>query len=185
MHRTIQQGGQVVVLGTGHADGGLRGLAGGQYRSVLHVPLVSDGSCAGGSGGGSGLQTAGFVGVPGAGTGGHFKACQVQALGGPFQGVSGWLRHDLQFLFREHTRPTDLGQQSWGSPLSSGHCRDNPDVQMRFLYSEPLAHQIYAAADMLLVPSMFEPCGLTQVGGAGRAQLSPDRSVGIERCCCC
>jgi len=38
---------------------------------------------------------------------------------------------------------------------------------MRFMYSEALAHQIYAAADMLLVPSMFEPCGLTQV-----------------RCCC-
>ena len=35
---------------------------------------------------------------------------------------------------------------------------------MRFMYSEALAHQIYAAADMLLVPSMFEPCGLTQVG---------------------
>ena len=38
---------------------------------------------------------------------------------------------------------------------------------MRFLYSEPLAHQIYAAADLLLVPSMFEPCGLTQARGAG------------------
>ena len=44
-------------------------------------------------------------------------------------------------------------------------CRDNPDVQMKFMYSETLAHQIYAAADMLLVPSLFEPCGLTQVGG--------------------
>jgi starch synthase len=72
VHRTIELGGQFVVLGTGHADSGLRNLAGGQYR-------------------------------------------------------------------------------------------DNPDVQMRFMYSEALAHQIYAAADMLLVPSMFEPCGLTQV----------------------
>lgn len=34
-----------------------------------------------------------------------------------------------------------------------------------FAYDEPLSHIIYAAADMLLVPSMFEPCGLTQVGG--------------------
>ena len=33
-----------------------------------------------------------------------------------------------------------------------------------FAYDEPLSHIIYAAADMLLVPSMFEPCGLTQVG---------------------
>lgn len=33
------------------------------------------------------------------------------------------------------------------------------------MYSESLAHQIYAAADIILVPSMFEPCGLTQMIG--------------------
>ena len=32
-----------------------------------------------------------------------------------------------------------------------------------FCYDEPLSHLIYAACDILLVPSMFEPCGLTQV----------------------
>ena len=32
-----------------------------------------------------------------------------------------------------------------------------------FAYDEPLSHLVYAAADMLLVPSMFEPCGLTQM----------------------
>ena len=30
-------------------------------------------------------------------------------------------------------------------------------------YNEALAHQIYAGADALLVPSLFEPCGLTQL----------------------
>ncbi len=30
-------------------------------------------------------------------------------------------------------------------------------------YDESLAHQIYAGADSLLVPSLFEPCGLTQL----------------------
>ncbi len=36
---------------------------------------------------------------------------------------------------------------------------------IRFIhgYSEPLAHQMYAAADFLVMPSRFEPCGLNQM----------------------
>ena len=30
-------------------------------------------------------------------------------------------------------------------------------------FNEPLAHRIYAGADMILIPSRFEPCGLTQM----------------------
>ena len=32
-----------------------------------------------------------------------------------------------------------------------------------FCYDEPLSHLIYAACDIICVPSLFEPCGLTQV----------------------
>ncbi len=32
-----------------------------------------------------------------------------------------------------------------------------------FTYDEPLSHLIYAGCDLIVVPSMFEPCGLTQV----------------------
>ena len=42
--------------------------------------------------------------------------------------------------------------------------RQYPDrARCCFSYDEPLSHLIYAGADMLLVPSIFEPCGLTQM----------------------
>lgn len=41
--------------------------------------------------------------------------------------------------------------------------RDNPHVHFHFLFDEKLAHLTYAAADCILVPSLFEPCGLTQM----------------------
>lgn len=31
------------------------------------------------------------------------------------------------------------------------------------MYSERLSHQLFGAADIVLVPSNFEPCGLTQM----------------------
>ncbi|CAG9460980.1 unnamed protein product [Pedinophyceae sp. YPF-701] len=37
------------------------------------------------------------------------------------------------------------------------------DVRLMLLYSEALSRLIYAAADIVVVPSMFEPCGLTQM----------------------
>ncbi|MGO9391697.1 glycogen synthase GlgA [Rhodoblastus sp.] len=41
---------------------------------------------------------------------------------------------------------------------------ESPDrIAARFGYAEDLAHMIQAGADMLLVPSRFEPCGLTQL----------------------
>lgn len=41
--------------------------------------------------------------------------------------------------------------------------RNHPQVAIHLEYDEALAHQIYAALDFLIVPSHFEPCGLTQM----------------------
>lgn len=42
--------------------------------------------------------------------------------------------------------------------------RQYPDrARLWFAYDEPLSHLIYAGCDMFLVPSVFEPCGLTQM----------------------
>ena len=38
-------------------------------------------------------------------------------------------------------------------------------VSVTLGYSEPLAHRLFGAGDVTLVPSLFEPCGLTQMYG--------------------
>jgi starch synthase len=40
---------------------------------------------------------------------------------------------------------------------------ENKNIAIFIEYDEALAHQIFAAADMIIIPSMFEPCGLTQL----------------------
>lgn len=37
------------------------------------------------------------------------------------------------------------------------------NIHLRFGYDEALSHRMYAAADFLLMPSRFEPCGLNQM----------------------
>lgn len=43
------------------------------------------------------------------------------------------------------------------------HFDDHPCVNLILHHNEELAHLIYAASDMFIVPSLFEPCGLTQM----------------------
>jgi starch synthase len=40
---------------------------------------------------------------------------------------------------------------------------DHPHCHLELTYNEELAHLIYAGADMMLIPSLYEPCGLTQM----------------------
>ncbi|CAN1227447.1 Probable starch synthase 4, chloroplastic/amyloplastic [Linum grandiflorum] len=41
--------------------------------------------------------------------------------------------------------------------------RKNGNVRLILKYDEALSHSIYAASDMFIIPSVFEPCGLTQM----------------------
>jgi len=40
---------------------------------------------------------------------------------------------------------------------------DHPNVHLILHHQEEMAHLIFAASDMFIVPSIFEPCGLTQL----------------------
>lgn len=55
---------------------------------------------------------------------------------------------------------------------------NNPDVHLELGFNEELSHLIYAGADMIVVPSNFEPCGLTQMIGLMYGTVPIVRGVG-------
>ena len=71
--------------------------------------------------------------------------------------------------------PTLLAQGGQLALLGSGDrgleeafraiARDQPDVAVTIGFDEALSHRMIAGADAILVPSRFEPCGLTQLYG--------------------
>ncbi len=53
-----------------------------------------------------------------------------------------------------------------------------PEVTFINRFNEELAHEIYAASDFLLIPSKFEPCGLTQMVAMRYGTLPIARDTG-------
>ncbi|MBD2296807.1 glycogen synthase GlgA [Anabaena sphaerica FACHB-251] len=55
---------------------------------------------------------------------------------------------------------------------------NNPDLHLELGFNEELSHLIYAGADMIVVPSNYEPCGLTQMIGLKYGTVPIVRAVG-------
>ncbi|HEY9848460.1 MAG TPA: glycogen synthase GlgA [Leptolyngbyaceae cyanobacterium] len=83
------------------------------------------------------------------------KGAQFVLLGSATEpGLNSWFRHEKDYL------------------------NDNPDAHIELGFNEELSHLIYAGADMIVVPSNYEPCGLTQMIGLKYGTVPIVRGVG-------
>ncbi|KAM7264050.1 hypothetical protein ACFE04_001733 [Oxalis oulophora] len=58
------------------------------------------------------------------------------------------------------------------------HSTHGDRARLCLSYDEPLSHLIYAGADFILVPSIFEPCGLTQLTAMRYGSIPVVRKTG-------
>ncbi len=54
------------------------------------------------------------------------------------------------------------GEEGYHHSLAA-MCEQYPNLHVTFGYDEIFSHRLYAAGDFLLMPSLFEPCGLSQM----------------------
>jgi len=70
------------------------------------------------------------------------------------------LEHGAQFVLLGSSPSPQINQRF--SQLKR-MLNEHPDCHLELGYNEELAHLIYAGSDLMLVPSVYEPCGLTQM----------------------
>lgn len=77
-----------------------------------------------------------------------------------FDAVPYCLNHGCQFVLLGSGPHRHINEAFW---RLKQQFNDHPDCHIEVGYNEELAHLIYAGSDLLLVPSEYEPCGLTQL----------------------
>lgn len=85
------------------------------------------------------------------------------------------LERGAQFVLLGSSPYQGINNDFWGLKRM---LNDSPDCHLEIGFNEELSHLIYAGADMMLVPSRFEPCGLTQMVALRYGTIPVVRSVG-------
>ena len=70
------------------------------------------------------------------------------------------LNRGAQFVLLGSATEPSINSKFWHE---KNFLNENPDVHLELGFDESLAHLIYAGADLMVVPSNYEPCGLTQL----------------------
>jgi starch synthase len=92
-----------------------------------------------------------------------------------FHTVPYCLEHGCQFVLLGSSLQGHINSAFWNLKT---RFNDHPDCHLEIGYNEELSHLIYAGSDLLLVPSEYEPCGLTQLIGLKYGTLPVVRRTG-------
>ncbi|HBK24066.1 MAG TPA: glycogen synthase GlgA [Planktothrix sp. UBA10369] len=85
------------------------------------------------------------------------------------------LHRQAQFVLLGSATEPSINSWFWHE---KNFLNDNPDCHLELGFNEELSHLIYAAADIIVVPSNYEPCGLTQMIGLKYGVVPVVRGVG-------
>ncbi|BAW96635.1 glycogen synthase 2 [[Synechococcus] sp. NIES-970] len=85
------------------------------------------------------------------------------------------LNRGAQFVLLGSATEGSINSWFWHEKF---HLNDNPNCHIELGFNAELSHMIYAGADMLVVPSNYEPCGLTQLIGLKYGVVPIVRGVG-------
>ena len=85
------------------------------------------------------------------------------------------LRNGAQFVLLGSSPEASINHEFW---QLKQELNDNEDCHLEIGFNEELAHLIYAGSDMLIMPSMYEPCGLAQMIALRYGTVPIVRAVG-------
>jgi starch synthase len=85
------------------------------------------------------------------------------------------IHHGAQFVLLGASPDPDLANYFWHLKQQ---LNDNPNCHLELSFNEELAHLVYAGADLVVMPSLFEPCGLTQLMALKYGAVPVVRAIG-------